>query len=114
MTQRLVLFIGSNDSAALYTDGVIDRYGPTDAIQERALELAGVTLHFNDDFMCGGDHRGSTAPRLADVTEFQRQREENRAKAAVLRAEADALRRQADKLDGGTADDTALPRAETF
>lgn len=89
----------SDDWAALYVDGKLDRVGDTYLTEERAFELTGVKQVQDNAFMRGQSFREGVARTLDEVAEFRDQREANKVKAAELRAEADRLLAEAGALE---------------
>lgn len=86
--------------AALYVGGklrtVSDRYN----VEKTAFGLANVKQVVDDAFMLGQDLRSGAAQNLEEIEDYETARELRKQKAKKLREEADALRKQADELEG--------------
>jgi hypothetical protein len=86
--------------AALYVDGKLERVGDSYLAEERAFEILGVKIVQDDAFMRGQTASAGVAQTLDEVEAFRRERDEKRAKAAQLRAEAERLLREAGEITG--------------
>lgn len=95
----------SGDWAALYHNGVYvensggDSYHASEMIQA----MLGVEDYYADDESCmdflrGGNHYEHIAPTVADIEAYAADRRAKLARAAELRAEAEALEAQANEV----------------
>ena len=95
-----VVVYESDDWAALYVDGVLDRVGDAYLADERIREIFGVeTVHSSAYFIGEGKTRADVAKTLPEVQAEELRRAENRRRAAALREEAAALEFEAAALD---------------
>jgi hypothetical protein len=90
----------ADDWAALYVDGRLDRVGDAYLAEERAFEIAGVTIVRDDAFMCGQTQADGVAKALEDVAAFRARRIADLTEATRLREEAARLAERAGQLDG--------------
>lgn len=90
----------SDDWAALYVDGQLDRVGDSYLAEERVMELIGVTVVHDNAFMRGQHKRDGVAPTVEEVEQFRAQRETNRRTADELEAQAKELLEDAARLRG--------------
>lgn len=101
---------GSGEWAALYVDGKLDQVGDAYLAEERAFELAGVTIVHDSAFLRGGDgmDRGdgkTVAATLDEVAAYRQQRDANLAEARRLQEQAAQLQAQANMLQRGSRRD---------
>jgi len=90
----------ADEWAALYLDGQLTLLGDAYAAEQRALDLAGVTLVFDDAFMRGQDRATGVAPTLADIATYRTKRDADEAEANRLRRKAERLAERAAQLEG--------------
>lgn len=88
-----------DDWAALYVDGDLVQVGDSYLAEERAFQIMGVKTIHDDGFMRGGSSREGVASTLADIVAYRTSRDAQLQRVMELRAEADALMKQADALE---------------
>jgi hypothetical protein len=89
--------------AALYVNGQLDRVGDNFYLtEERAFELAGITVVHDGAFMRGQTQADGVAQTLDEVAAYRQQRDAARAEAQRLRDEAARLTAEAARLEGGS------------
>jgi hypothetical protein len=95
-----------SDWAALYVDGRLETIGDSYVAEGRALALLGVKRVYSDgpggdgdDCLRGGNGREGAAQTLGELEVFRAERVERQRAAALKRAQAEELRREADQLD---------------
>lgn len=93
--KKYTLYVGTNDAAALYVDGERVVVGHYESTLRRTIELLGVEVVHDNAFMRGGSKWSDSAPTLTAVNEFRVWRDEQIATVQRLRAEGQALFKQA-------------------
>ena len=84
---------------AVYLDGELQRVGDHYLANEWLQERCGVKVVDDDAFMLGDPFGKCIATSLEEVENYRRYREERRREAAILRERADAMIRDAEKLE---------------
>ncbi len=90
----------ADEWSALYVDGKLERVGDSYYVEEKAFELAGVTVIQDDAFMRGQDRREGVAKSLDEIIVFKSQRDLDQKRANELREQAAELLAKADALGG--------------
>ena len=96
---QLEIHYSDDDWAALYVDGLLDRVGDAYVVEERSLDLLGVTIVHDNSFLRGQDSRDGVAGTLDDVNAYRQAAEQAMTAADAKRAEAQLLLAEADALD---------------
>jgi hypothetical protein len=94
----------SEEWAALYVDGRLERVGDSYLAEERALQILGVTTVQDDAFMRGQNQAAGVAQTLNEVSDYRIERDRRATEAADLRRRAAELLAEANRVDPQAAD----------
>ena len=99
MSQPAIEIHYAGDWAALYVNSELVVVGEAYVAEGKAFAILGVTCVQDDAFMRGQTQRDGVARNLAEVAAYRERREQRKAEAARLRAEAERLLDEARTLD---------------
>jgi hypothetical protein len=98
---QVVLYQGSGEWSALYVAGQLVQYGDHYLSEEAIQTFYEVETRHSDDFMRGGDGHENVLRTLEEVEKNTIDRLGREERAAALRAQADQLRDEADRIERG-------------
>jgi hypothetical protein len=95
---HLVAYADPDEMGALYVDGVLDRTGAPREIAARIAELLGVEVRSGFAYLRGTDNEA--APSLEAIDSWVAARDAAREKVERMRTEAQAMLREAARMEG--------------